>query len=107
MDAHRKSNRKGKAHMTKQSIAVLGLGTMGSRMAINLLKAGFSLSVYNRTVAKMQPLAELGARVASSPADAAKGRTLLLRCWPMTEPRERHGSLNAMVRSRRPSRALS
>jgi 3-hydroxyisobutyrate dehydrogenase len=34
------------------NVAVLGLGTMGAGMAANLLKAGFSLGVYNRTMAK-------------------------------------------------------
>ncbi len=57
--------------MDKTPVALLGLGTMGSGMAANLLKAGFPLAVYNRTHAKAQPLAKLGARVAKSPAEAA------------------------------------
>jgi 3-hydroxyisobutyrate dehydrogenase len=51
---------------------------MGSGMAANLLKAGFSLAVYNRTTAKAEPLAGLGARVATTPADAAKGAQVIL-----------------------------
>jgi len=39
-----------------QRVAFIGLGRMGAGMARNLLKAGFPVSVYNRTVAKMQPL---------------------------------------------------
>jgi 3-hydroxyisobutyrate dehydrogenase-like beta-hydroxyacid dehydrogenase len=35
--------------VTMQSAASLGRGTMGSGMAANLLQAGFSLAVYNRT----------------------------------------------------------
>jgi 3-hydroxyisobutyrate dehydrogenase len=45
---------------------------MGSGMASNLLKAGFPLAVYNRTVAKAEPFAGLGARIAATPADAAR-----------------------------------
>jgi 3-hydroxyisobutyrate dehydrogenase len=46
---------------------------MGSGMAANLLKAGFPLAVWNRTAARAQPLAEMGARIAATPADAVKG----------------------------------
>jgi len=67
------------AHETpKQSVALLGLGTMGAGMATNLLKAGFPLAVWNRTAAKAQPLAAKGARIAASPADAAKGAQVIV-----------------------------
>ena len=39
---------------TNMKIALLGLGTMGHGMAVNLLKAGFPLTVYNRTRAKAE-----------------------------------------------------
>jgi 3-hydroxyisobutyrate dehydrogenase len=61
-----------------KNIAILGLGTMGGGMAANLLKAGFSLAVYNRTAAKAQTLVSSGARLASTPADAAKGASIIL-----------------------------
>jgi 3-hydroxyisobutyrate dehydrogenase len=51
---------------------------MGHGMAANLLKAGFPLAVWNRTAAKAQPLAAQGARIAASPADAAKGAQVIL-----------------------------
>ncbi len=54
-------------------IAFIGLGIMGSRMAANILKANPELSVYNRSVSKAQELARNGARLASSPAEAAQG----------------------------------
>jgi len=54
-----------------QNVALLGLGIMGNGIARNLLKAGFPLTVYNRTRAKAEPLAALGATVADSPRDAA------------------------------------
>jgi len=59
--------------MAQQRVALLGIGTMGSGMAANLLKAGFPLTVYNRTRAKAEPLAAQGATIADTPADAAKG----------------------------------
>jgi 3-hydroxyisobutyrate dehydrogenase len=64
--------------MTKPSVALLGLGTMGAGMATNLLKAGFPLAVYNRTRAKAEPFAAAGARIASGPADAAAGASVIL-----------------------------
>jgi 3-hydroxyisobutyrate dehydrogenase-like beta-hydroxyacid dehydrogenase len=47
----------------------LGTGRMGSEMARRLLAAGCDLAVYNRTRAKAEPLAELGAKVVGSAAD--------------------------------------
>jgi 3-hydroxyisobutyrate dehydrogenase len=61
-----------------EKVALLGLGTMGAGMATNLLKAGFSLSVYNRTAAKAQPLIEAGARFAPTPAEAAKDAAVII-----------------------------
>jgi 3-hydroxyisobutyrate dehydrogenase-like beta-hydroxyacid dehydrogenase len=49
----------------------LGLGIMGSAMAANLVKAGFSVTVWNRTADKCAPLRELGAQVAESPREVA------------------------------------
>jgi 3-hydroxyisobutyrate dehydrogenase len=60
------------------SVALLGLGTMGSGMAANLLKAGFSLAIYNRTASKAERFAAQGARIATSPADAAEGASVIL-----------------------------
>jgi 3-hydroxyisobutyrate dehydrogenase len=59
--------------MSKQRVALLGIGTMGRGMAANLLKAGFPLTVYNRTRERAEPLAAQGATVADTPATAAKG----------------------------------
>jgi 3-hydroxyisobutyrate dehydrogenase len=61
-----------------ETIALLGLGTMGAGMAANLLKAGFSINVYNRTAAKARGLIGAGARFASTPAEAAKGASVIL-----------------------------
>jgi 3-hydroxyisobutyrate dehydrogenase-like beta-hydroxyacid dehydrogenase len=54
------------------SVAVIGLGGMGSGTARRLLDAGHELIVWNRTPEKAQPLVELGAVAAESPADAAR-----------------------------------
>jgi 3-hydroxyisobutyrate dehydrogenase len=62
----------------KPSVALLGLGTMGHGMATNLLKASFSLTVWNRTRAKAEPLVSLGARVAENPAQAAENAAIVL-----------------------------
>ena len=49
----------------------LGTGRMGAQLARRLLAAGRDVSVYNRTQAKAQPLAALGAKVVDSAADLA------------------------------------
>jgi 3-hydroxyisobutyrate dehydrogenase len=54
--------------MSITKIGWLGLGNMGMPMAKNLLKAGFEVTVYNRTAAKAAPLREAGARLAASAA---------------------------------------
>jgi 3-hydroxyisobutyrate dehydrogenase len=55
------------------TVAFIGLGAMGSRMAMNLHAAGHKLRVYNRDKAKAKPFAEKGIEVCESPAAAAKG----------------------------------
>ncbi len=61
-------------------IAVLGMGTMGAPMATNLLKAGCEVTVHNRTRSREEPLAELGAKRAETPAEAAAGVDIVLSC---------------------------
>ncbi len=61
-----------------ENVALLGLGTMGAGMATNLLKAGFSLSVYNRSLAKAKPLTDFGARSFATPAEAVKGASIII-----------------------------
>jgi 3-hydroxyisobutyrate dehydrogenase-like beta-hydroxyacid dehydrogenase len=53
------------------TVAVLGLGGMGSRVARRFLDAGHDVVLWNRTPERMTDLAELGAVPAASPADAA------------------------------------
>ncbi|HWQ29618.1 MAG TPA: NAD(P)-dependent oxidoreductase [Negativicutes bacterium] len=54
-----------------KKIAFLGLGRMGGRMAGNLVRNGFSVVVWNRSMDKAQELIELGAEIAATPAAAA------------------------------------
>lgn len=54
-------------------VAFLGLGAMGRPMAHNVLKAGYPLTVWNRTSARANELRAAGARVADSPRAAAEG----------------------------------
>jgi 3-hydroxyisobutyrate dehydrogenase-like beta-hydroxyacid dehydrogenase len=61
-----------------KTISYLGLGTMGSGMASNLLKAGYKLTVWNRNVGKCEPFAKKGARVAVTPADAVRDAELVM-----------------------------
>ena len=63
-----------------KTISYLGLGTMGAGMASNLLKAGYKLTVWNRSAEKCKPLAKKGARVAESPADAIRDADLVIYC---------------------------
>ena len=61
-----------------KKIAYLGLGTMGAGMASNLLKAGYKLTVWNRSAEKCKPFARKGARLAESPADAIRDADLVI-----------------------------
>jgi 3-hydroxyisobutyrate dehydrogenase-like beta-hydroxyacid dehydrogenase len=58
------------------TVAVVGLGAMGSRMARRLLDAGHQVVAWNRTSARAEELA--GALVAASPADAARRANVVL-----------------------------
>lgn len=62
------------------NIGFIGLGIMGQGMAHNLLKAGFQLTVWNRTAAKMEPLLAAGAAAGRSPADVAAQSDIVLVC---------------------------
>jgi len=55
----------------KHTIGWIGIGRMGFPMVERLLKAGYSVSIWNRTRAKAEPLAAKGARLVSTPAELA------------------------------------
>jgi 3-hydroxyisobutyrate dehydrogenase-like beta-hydroxyacid dehydrogenase len=58
-------------------VGFVGLGAMGLPMAKNLIKAGHSLTVWNRTSAVAQQLEPAGAQVAATPAGACQGEILI------------------------------
>ena len=59
-------------------VGFVGLGTMGAPMASNIARAGFPLTVWNRTASKTASLAALGAAVAPSPAALATGADVIV-----------------------------
>lgn len=59
-------------------VTVLGTGTMGTGMARSCLRAGHEVTVWNRTPERAAPLADDGARVASSPTDAVAGAEVVI-----------------------------
>jgi 3-hydroxyisobutyrate dehydrogenase len=61
-------------------VAFIGMGTMGAPMALNLLKAGHTVTVHNRTRDRELPVAEAGAQRAESPAAAAEGAEVVITC---------------------------
>src|SRR5579875_3032250 len=61
-----------------ERIGLIGLGIMGKPMARNLLKAGFPLTVYNRTRSKADELTSEGAQAADSPAAVARASTITI-----------------------------
>jgi 3-hydroxyisobutyrate dehydrogenase-like beta-hydroxyacid dehydrogenase len=63
-----------------EKIAYLGLGTMGRGMVGNLLKAGYPVTVWNRTAERCAPLVKKGAKEASSAAKAVVGADLIMYC---------------------------
>ncbi|MFD7920483.1 NAD(P)-dependent oxidoreductase [Streptomyces sp. NPDC059740] len=60
------------------TVAVLGTGIMGSAMARNLLAAGLPVRAWNRTRERAEPLAEAGATVCDTPAEAVTGAAVVL-----------------------------
>ena len=61
-------------------IGFIGLGTMGSAMAANIVRAGFPLTVWNRTAGRAPELADLGATFASTAAEVAAASDVVVVC---------------------------
>ncbi|MEW6665356.1 MAG: NAD(P)-dependent oxidoreductase [Thermodesulfobacteriota bacterium] len=62
----------------KQKIGWIGLGKMGVPMSQNLVKKGYSVTVYNRTKEKTKALADAGAKVADSPKAVASAADVII-----------------------------
>jgi 3-hydroxyisobutyrate dehydrogenase len=63
---------------TQESIAILGVGTMGHAMATNVLRAGIPTIVWNREPEATADLAAIGAEVADTPADAVRRAAIVV-----------------------------
>lgn len=64
--------------MPETRVGFIGTGLMGLPMAKNLLKAGFPVTAYNRTLSRAEPLRELGGAVADSPRTVAERSDLVI-----------------------------
>jgi 2-hydroxy-3-oxopropionate reductase len=69
---------------TNTPVGFIGLGIMGAAMAKNLLKAGFKVSVHNRSRGKVDQLVAAGATDGGSPAGVARVSEIVLLCVPDT-----------------------
>ena len=70
-------------------VGFIGLGTMGAAMARNLVKAGFRVTVHNRSRGKVEELVREGAADGGSPAGVAKASEVVMLCVPDTVDVER------------------
>ena len=68
--------------MTKPIIGFIGLGIMGKPMARNLMKAGYSLVVHNRSRPSVDEMAKEGARTANNPQAVAAEADVLITMLP-------------------------
>jgi 3-hydroxyisobutyrate dehydrogenase-like beta-hydroxyacid dehydrogenase len=62
----------------KPAVGLIGLGLMGRPMGMNLLKAGYTLTVWNRTASRAEELVAAGAKLAKSPQELAAASDFLL-----------------------------
>jgi 3-hydroxyisobutyrate dehydrogenase len=61
-------------------VGFIGLGTMGAAMAANIVRAGFPLTVWNRTSGRGQELVDLGASFRETPAAVAADSDIVVIC---------------------------
>lgn len=66
--------------MDKMRVGFIGMGIMGRPMSINLLKAGFDVTVYNRTPGRAQEVVAAGAKEAASPSELAAATDYIITC---------------------------
>jgi len=82
-------------------IGFIGLGNMGRAMAGNVLQAGHTVNVWNRTRARADELQRRGARVAASPGEAAHTGIVLTMVADDSRP-GRRGRLGPVSQERSP-----
>ena len=61
-----------------KKIGFIGIGLMGKGMSLNLVKAGYPLTVWNRTESKTKPLVDAGAKLAKSPREVAENSDVVI-----------------------------
>ena len=71
--------------MTKK-IGFIGIGLMGLPMSKNLVKAGYNLTVFNRSKNKAAPLKEFGAKISSTLKDAVDESDIAVSYTHLTLP---------------------
>ena len=65
---------------TRQTLGFIGLGLMGTPMAVNLCKSGADIVVWNRTPEKAEPVVAAGARAAATKAELARDADVVFLC---------------------------
>ena len=65
-----------------RSIGFIGLGIMGAPMALNLMKAGYSVTVYDVVATSMEDLVTDGARLSSSSREVAENVPTVITMVP-------------------------
>ncbi len=63
-----------------ERLGFIGLGIMGRPIAYNLLQAGYSLTVFNRSRAAVDALVQAGAKLAGSPREVAEHSDIVMTC---------------------------
>jgi 3-hydroxyisobutyrate dehydrogenase len=102
----------GELTRTVETVAVLGAGgTMGFAMARNIVRAGMKVRAWNRSRGKAEPLADDGAYVADTPADAAAGADVVLTMLAdaaavITAMEGDRGALSVMAEGDQPDPAI-
>lgn len=91
----------------KPSLGYIGIGLMGAPMSARLLAAGYPLTVWNRTRAKLEPLLAQGAHEADGPAGVARASDIVFTCVTDTAAmRETVFGANGIVHGARPGSVL-
>src|SRR5919201_5395943 len=93
--------------MATTKIGFIGLGRMGLPMSYRLLRAGFDLTVHNRSQGKVQEIAKAGAHPATSTAEVTAPADIVLTCLPdITTVEEIFLGENGVVANTRPGQVL-
>ncbi len=61
-----------------RKVGFIGMGIMGRPMSLHLLRAGYDVTVYNRTASRCKEVVSAGAKQASSPRECAEGKEIII-----------------------------